>query len=58
MTRAKKIVAKPKDQKSEFLKELVDRYAYWKDKKCDEFALAYERMIYAFTSPEPPKKDK
>lgn len=42
---------KPQDAKSEFLAELVERYSYWNSRKKTDYAKAYERLIYAFTSP-------
>lgn len=46
----KKVVSK-KDQKAEFLKELVDRYAYWSKQGNKEYADAYQHIICAFTTP-------
>lgn len=55
MDNSKKV--KPADSKAEFLMELVDRYNYWKGKNEINYALAYERLLYAHTAQEPPKKD-
>lgn len=54
---ATKAQLKQVNQKSEFLAELVDRRNYWDSKKNTEYTLAYERLIYAFTTPIPDKKN-
>ena len=40
------------DQKSEFLVELAEKYAYWTKKGNMEFAQAYQHMLCAFTQPD------
>jgi hypothetical protein len=43
------------DLKSIFLAELIERYTYWAaidDKQAQEYAVAYEKLINVFTTPE------
>ena len=53
--------SKPKktDLKSQFLHELITAYTYWASigtTEADEYALAYERLINAFTLPPEDEK--